>query len=312
MPYHDGEFGKLSKQEHDTFAAIHRSSLQIYDKPWYASSLRVLERYRPHNCRCIDVCSGNCEFSEIIKSRYNAKITCADYIASHLNKADGLGFDTISVNFDDASETVQQIAQRYHERYDFAFNLAAIEHIFNADSLLAFIHEILKPEGYLLINTPNISFIGYRIYSFFSGNRPFGEGHHVRFWDYRFLQTHLFLNGFAVVDEDRRFNSIPTDLMLRTFRKRKRLAGLTTRLFYLCKLFQHLSCTKSWFTDELTLLARKEQVPPIGFELPTVKSRLQNMTSKKDRKAAESRLKQARQYGWLDEHLYLSAFVDSL
>jgi 2-polyprenyl-3-methyl-5-hydroxy-6-metoxy-1,4-benzoquinol methylase len=312
MSNHVEEFLKLSKKEHDTFAAMHRSSYQYYEKPWYTSSLHLLERYNLHNCQCIDVCSGNCEFSEIIKSRYNANITCADYITSHLNRADELGFDKISVNFDEASETVQQIAHRYQERFDFAFNLAAIEHIFNADSLLSFIHKILKPDSYLLINTPNISFVGYRIYSILSGNRPFGEGHHVRFWDYRFLRTHLFLNGFAVVDEDRRFYSLPTDLMRRAFRNRVSLARLATRFFYLCKLFQHFPFGKSWFTDELTLLAKKEEVPPVGFELPTVKSRLQSMTSERDNKEAKKRLKQARQNGWLDEHLYLSAFVDTL
>jgi hypothetical protein len=69
-----------------------------------------------------------------------------------------------------------------------------------------------------------LAFGGYRLYSRLSGGRPFGEGHHVRFWDFRFLRTHLFLNGVCVIDDARGYFGLPNDVMTRAFRGRGRAA----------------------------------------------------------------------------------------
>jgi hypothetical protein len=64
----------------------------------------------------------------------------------------------------------------------------------------------------LLVNTPNIAFGGYRVYARLSGGRPFGDGHHVRFWDCRFLRTNLL--ALARLREARR-GWLDEHLMLR-------------------------------------------------------------------------------------------------
>lgn len=303
----------MSKQEHDAAVAQYRSTISTFDKPWYQSSLDLLKKHGFKGLKCLDLCSGNCEFSEMMRDQLQMDVTCAEYIPLQLERAEKLGFAVLPVNLDDDSGKVDNVAAGFSGRFDLVVNLAAIEHVFNADNLLRFVHTVLKPDGYLLVNTPNISFLGYRLYSLLSGNRPFGDGHHVRFWDFRFLRTNLFLNGFAVSDDYRRFYTPPTDVLTRALRNRKFIARLIVRLFYACWILQKLPLVgKDWFTDELTVLCQKEDVPPIGFELPTVRRILGQLKEEGGESNAVARLKEVRKRGWLDEHLYLAALVDGL
>ncbi len=302
----------MSKIEHDYYAAKVRSCISDNNRPWYVSSLSALKVIDNFNiCKCLDLCSGNCDFSQILRRDYEMDVTCVDYIPMQVEYAKELGFDTLSVDLDNSAETIDLIANEHTNLFDLVVSLATIEHVFNADNLLRFCHTVLKPGGWLLVNTPNIGFAGYRLYSMLSGNRPFGEGHHVRFWDFRFLRTHLFLNGFSRFKDCRSFHSLPLDPLVRAFRGRKRLAGIVARLFYSCFLFQRIPWLRGLCTEELTVLARKDDIPPIGFELPTVRRSLERLQGK-DRAKAVERLKEARGLGWMNEHLNLASFVDHL
>ena len=222
------------------------------------------------------------------------------------------GFSTITVDIDQDSEKIDQLAENYRASFDLVVNLAAIEHVYNSDNLLRFAHMVLRPGGYILINTPNISFLAYRLYSIFSGNRPFGEGHHVRFWDYRFLRTNLFLNGFSVTADGRAFYALPEDAMLRAFRNRQRLAGFIAWFFHGCTIFQKIPLLKGLCSDELTVLAKRDDTPAVGFELNQVKRFFDDEDNKAEAGKAVGRFKEAQKRGWLKEHLFLSRFVDSL
>ncbi len=300
------------KYDHDASVAQMREEASSMRKPWYRSCTRLIADYRLEGLRCLDLCCGNCEFSRILRDRFHMQVTCADYVAPHLKQAMGLGFETFRIDFDGEDQQVDALARAYGGQFDLVVNLAAIEHIFNTDALLRFVHRVLADGGYFLVNTPNIAFLGYRIYSLLSGNRPFGDGHHVRFWDYRFLRTHLYLNGFNTIADRRQFYTPPLDLMKRAFRNRAILPGLFTRFFYLCWMLQKFPGGKGLFTDELTVLSQKEDVPPIGFDLFTVQKVLEKNHDEGERRQMVSRLKTARNAGWLDEHLHLAALVDNL
>ena len=190
-------------------------------------------------------------------------------------------------------------------------SLATIEHVFDSDNFLRFCHTVLKPGGLLLVNTPNIAFGGYRLYTRLSGGRPFGEGHHVRFWDFRFLRTNLFLNGFR---RDRRRSRV-----LRPPERRDdprvagapaRRAGPLSRLFGVCRGLQRVPGLRGWSTDELTVLARKEVTYPVGFQYLRVRSLLDRLRGRPEHDDAVARLREARRRGWLDEHLMLKALTD--
>lgn len=303
----------MSKIEHDSEAAKYRTEVvSRLDKPWYRSSSELLEKHKISGLSCLDLCCGNGEFSGILRDNHNMNVVCADYIPFHLENVAQKGFPTIEVDIDQDTALVDEIAREHAGKFDLVVNLAAIEHVFDSDNLLRFAHTVLKPNGYLLVNTPNIAFLSYRLYSIFSGNRPAGEGHHIRFWDYRFLQTNLYLNGFNVIGDGRKFYALPQDAMLRAFRNRVRLATFFAWFFHGCQIMQHVPFLKGLCCDELTVLARKDEVAPIGFELNRVKKYLVDTTNEKEKLKAVLRLKQARTKGWLDEHLYLSKLVDEL
>jgi len=302
----------MSKQEHDAAAAVLRGAEQHVDRPWYRSAAGVLERRGLRGLRCLDLCAGNAEFSQILRDRFAMSVTCADYAPAHLEHQRSLGFDVLPVDLDGSAAAVDQTAGGSTETFDLVVSLATIEHVFNSDNFLRFCHAVLKPGGLLLVNTPNIAFSGYRLYSRLSGNRPFGEGHHVRFWDYRFLRTNLFLNGFRVTEDARGYFGLSVDTMTRAFRGRKLAAWAVCRLFAASHLLQRIPGLRGSFADELTLLAEKEPVFPIGFQLLHVRSTLTQFQGAPARAGAVARLTEARRRGWLDEHLMLKDLVEQL
>lgn len=300
----------MSKEERDAASAVLRGAARHVDRPWYRSAEGALRRHGLRGLACLDLCAGNAEFSELLRDRFAMRVTCADYAPAHLERQRALGFDTLRIDLDAATAEIDRIAAGHTAAFDLVVSLATIEHVFDSDNFLRFCHTVLKPGGLLLLNTPNIAFGGYRLYSWLSGGRPFGEGHHVRFWDFRFLRTNLFLNGFRVIDDARAYFGLPADVMTRAFRGRRRLARAVSRLFVVCRGLQRIPALRGWSTDELTVVARKEVTYPIGFQLLRVRSLLDELRGRPERAEAVARLREARRRGWLDEHLLLKALAD--
>ena len=183
----------MSKLLHDEIAAKNRSI--NYEKEWYVATLSELKSIIIPNMRILDVCSGNCEFSEILREQFAAQVVCLDYSASNLQRARNLGFETIACNLDDA-EQVSEVSLQYKNSFDIVVMLEAIEHIFAVDNVLSMIFTALKPEGRLFCSTPNVANIASRLYTNFCGNIPVAMGHHIMFFDERRLWQQLYLNGF--------------------------------------------------------------------------------------------------------------------
>ncbi len=302
----------MSKFSHDADAAQLRQQISTFSKPWYRSCSDVLDKEKLYGGRCLDLCSGNCEYSQILRDKYQMEVVCADYIPLHLQQAVQAGFPTLEINLDADDLEIDKAVTDHIGTFDLVVNLAAVEHVFCSDNLMRVAHNLLKPAGHFLINTPNIGFLAYRIYSALNGNRPYGEGHHIRFWDYRFLQTCLFFNGFSVVDDCRRFFSLPEEILQRAFRNNIFLSKLIAKFFYSCFLWQHIPFCRGWSTDELTVLCRKEAVVPIPFDYLVLKNKLEydKQEGGLDKKAVLQRLSDAKERGWLKEHIYMSRLVD--
>jgi len=283
-----------------------------YDRVWYASASSVLTQRGLRNLRCLDLCCGNAEFSEILRDRFGMQVTCADYAPVHLEHAKRLGFDILEVDLDADAPVIERTINAVREQFDLIISLATIEHVFDSNNVFNLCYHALKPNGLFLVNTPNISFLAYRMYSVFSGNRPFDEGHHIRFWTSRFLRTNLFLNGFDVLQEAPRFYALSEVVFLRAFRGRTMLARMVTRAFYISKILQHFPFGKELFTDQLTVLAQKVAIPPLGFGVPSVERALTEMSDTDIRAQAVARIKQAYVRGWLTEFPYLTSFVKDL
>jgi SAM-dependent methyltransferase len=302
----------VSKAEHDFRAARTREATPRYDRAWYESAAGALNRHGLHGLRCLDLCCGNAEFSEILRDRFGMRVTCADYAPAHLKRARSLGFDALETDLDAAAADVDRAVEPVRGAFDLVVSLATIEHVFDSDNVFRLVHRALKPGGLFLVNTPNIAFFAYRLYAAFSGNRPFDEGHHVRFWSFRFLRTNLFLNGFDVVADERRYHVLPDVVFDRALRGRAWLGRPLTAAFQACRLLQHLPFGRDGFTDQLTVLARRSDTPPIGFGAAAAERHLAGLADPADRARAVERIRAAHRLGWLGEFPLLRAFARDL
>lgn len=302
----------MSKADHDTQVASMRARQAHYDRPWYDSVARVLESRNLRGLACLDLCAGHGEFAEILRDRFGMRVTCADYAEPHLARQRELGFETLKVDLDAQEAEVDAQARAQAGRFDLVVTLATIEHVFDSDNFLRFCHTVLKPGGWLVVNTPNIGFLGYRLYSMLMGGRPFGDGHHVRFWDYRFLRTNLFLNGFGVVQDARGFYGLPTDPLTRALRGRSFWGRVLAWPFHLCRFTRFLPGGRNWSCDELTVLAQREDVPPVGFALFRAQQALDRLRGQPEAAVVRERFAEALRRGWLGEHLMLSNWVREL
>lgn len=93
---------------------------------------------------------------------------------------------------------------------DNSFNVVVageiIEHIYDTDFFLSEIWRVLKPEGKLLISTPNVASLGRRLFLLFginpiiesSPNEPSSSGH-IRYFTFKSLKDLLKKNKFKVI-----------------------------------------------------------------------------------------------------------------
>ncbi|MDA1082518.1 MAG: methyltransferase domain-containing protein [Gemmatimonadetes bacterium] len=293
----------MSKIEHDAHAARRHAAAATFERPSYRSSENSLRAMGFKGLSCLDLGSGHAEFSQVMRDRLQMDVTCGDYIPDHLDEANRNGFKTIHVDLEAAAAEVDSLAATYAGQFDLVVSLAAIEHVFDSDNMLRFAHTVLKPGGHFLINTPNIAFLGYRAYSALSGNRPYRDGHHVRFWNFQFLRINLFVNGFDIVHDGRDFNALPFELLRRTLGGREWLVRIVSRFFLPCFPLARVPGLRSLCSDELTVVARKVDATPIGFAPATVYPRLERLREDPaGLNQAIARVDEAHRRGWLREH----------
>lgn len=98
----------------------------------------------------------------------------------------------------------QDWAKSINKKYDVVFAGELIEHIFDTDKLLQNIKQILKPDGYIVLTTPNVVSFGRRLLMLFEINplleftaRPYDAGH-IRYFTYKSLAGLLNENRFII------------------------------------------------------------------------------------------------------------------
>jgi 2-polyprenyl-3-methyl-5-hydroxy-6-metoxy-1,4-benzoquinol methylase len=79
--------------------------------------------------------------------------------------------------------------------------LELIEHIARVEELLGEIHRVLRPGGYLLMSTPNFSFLNNRLHYLF-GSPPCNEDVHLRFFTKQGFESLLNRTDFRTVQRN--------------------------------------------------------------------------------------------------------------
>jgi 2-polyprenyl-3-methyl-5-hydroxy-6-metoxy-1,4-benzoquinol methylase len=171
--------------------SAHRSDdsrKRLPDRAWYAYARRVLPAADQAG-RWVDMGCGQGEFLDLVAQdghagmgldfwASNASVVCEagrPALAADLNK--GLPFQDASL--------------------DGVTLIEVIEHIVRAEDLVAELSRVIRPGGWLVVTTPNVVHLTYRIRSL-TGHPPKQEGYHYRFFTRKTLTATLAKVGFEL------------------------------------------------------------------------------------------------------------------
>jgi len=159
-----------------------------FNRPWYSKAINLLPQ--KISGKIIELGSGNGELAELLRGRIK-----------HLTLVDiNRGRNIVRADFN------RPLPFRTGE-FHWAISLEVIEHLINHELFLKEIYRILKPNGRLIISTPNIAWWGYRLFVFM-GQPPKKEGYHLRFFTHNTLRRILEQLGFEVLSTNS-FTTLP-------------------------------------------------------------------------------------------------------
>ena len=100
--------------------------------------------------------------------------------------------------------------------FDRVLLLDVLEHLRNPEQILRQSHEVLKPDGLLIVSLPNIANIHVRLMLLFGrfdyAERGIMDKTHLRFFTRKTARRMLESNGYSIVEE--RETVIPVELVL--------------------------------------------------------------------------------------------------
>ncbi len=162
------------------------------ERPWYKPAIELIKDLKPP-LEVLDLGCGLGEFSLKLRD-LGFEVICVDGSENYVNYVKNLGFQALKSDFNEPLPFK-------NEQFNIVVCLETIEHIEKAEELVKEIYRILKPSGYLLISTPNYSFLGVRLKILLGKTIP-DEGYHFRFFNYFKLKNLLKNSGFKILKEN--------------------------------------------------------------------------------------------------------------
>lgn len=214
---------------------IHGERPFDFERAWYRFAFELIEKHVPPSSRMIELCCGAGEFSQILVSR-NFQMVSVDGDERNISRLNETGCEAYCadlekpLNFDNCS-------------FDAAVILEGIEHIVNCENMLKEINRIVRPEGYLILSTPNFSWLQDRI-KYLLGCNANNEGVHLRFFTVDSLNKMLKSSGFKVIDKNSFTPFVGYNRIMRV-------------LFHKKPLFLRSVSAESIFAQDLVWLCRK-------------------------------------------------------
>lgn len=149
-----------------------------YNRPWYKEANALFSLITFPNANIIELGCGCGEFADtmIKNGKYVIKYTGIDgSFNSAATVRNRSGYDISLANFESPLPLPSTIA-------DIVISLEVIEHIANSERFLDEISRILKPNGHLILSTPNVGFLGSRL-NYLIRAEVLQEGVHLRFFN---------------------------------------------------------------------------------------------------------------------------------
>lgn len=159
----------------------------------------LINQLTPQENNILDIGCHDGTLLSIIENRNNKfyGLDASDWAVSESKKKD---FDIRQFFFDDKTKLPFE-----EDFFDLIITGEIIEHIYDTDFFLEEIRRVLKPNGKLLISTPNIASLGRRLLLLFginplielSPNNPESVGH-IRYFTFKTLQKLLSKHRFKI------------------------------------------------------------------------------------------------------------------
>lgn len=298
----------MSKLEHDVISAMERT--YNAEKEWFVNGLALLRRHLPQGegLRFLDMGCGNGEWADRITGAYpGAEVHCLDYAGPHLEAVREKGYEVTDLDLDHTERT-EAFVETHREQFDVVTAFEVIEHIFDADAFLGAIHSVLRPGGLLILSTPNVGYISYRLFTMCRGNLPPSEGHHVRFFDQRRLEQICWVNGFTP-EESAPFGKGDFYLDRARDAARQPVAAYLLRAVFRGTHFL-MRNRHSLVSAGLLMCSSKAPVRPLGLD-PTKRAMQLRGMSREEETAARERLKPLLARHFFEEHPALCSFLKS-
>ncbi len=161
-----------------------------FNRPWYRWILQLIPEDL-NGKQYLDLGGGAAEVSRLVAKR-GASVTFVDTDQALVENAKNLGFSAVQLDLNSSLDVLGQVT------YDGVLLLDVIEHIWKAEYLLTNIHQLLCPNGFLFLTTPNIAHMNKRFKAFCQGTPPADEGYHMRFFTIPSLYRHVKNRGFEI------------------------------------------------------------------------------------------------------------------
>ena len=157
------------------------------DRPWYAYAARLLPA-RPLG-RWADFGCGRGEFIELASDDAKSGIGL-DYSATSARSLRASGRAALVADLNRGLPFATGAL-------DGASLIEVIEHIVQAEALVAELARVIRPGGWLIVTTPNVVHIAYR-WRALTGHPPKQEGYHYRFFTRHTLEATFAEAGFRL------------------------------------------------------------------------------------------------------------------
>jgi len=168
-----------------------------YSRPWYQKALALLPDLT--QASVVELGSGSGELADLLQPKVKS-LTCVDNSVIYVSKLIKKGFKAFQADFN------QPLPFKTNQ-FDCVISLEVIEHLVKVEGFLQEAKRILKPNGQLIISTPNIAWWGYRLFVLL-GQPPKKEGYHLRFFTHHSLTRLLNQSGFNIVKTNS-FTTLP-------------------------------------------------------------------------------------------------------
>lgn len=108
----------------------------------------------------LDVGAGKGEFADIL-SRKGYEVSCVEGTKKLYEELKEKGYDSAHVDLEEEKLPFPD------NSFDLVVSLEVIEHLWNTDHYLSELKRVVKPEGYVLITTPNYNYWTFRLRALF-------------------------------------------------------------------------------------------------------------------------------------------------